>query len=93
MSIKSKEGIEMLKKTIMKNYKSIVEAIKEVDYKSLCDEELLSKSNRLKERASKGELTSELFIGGFALVKEAVKRTLGFEVLFNLETGLTIRSV
>ncbi|MBK1813834.1 accessory Sec system translocase SecA2 [Clostridium sp. YIM B02505] len=70
----------MLKKTIMNNYKLIVEAIKEVDYKALSDEELLSESNRLKHLASNGEIESELLVNGFALVKEAVKRTLGFDV-------------
>jgi preprotein translocase subunit SecA len=70
----------MIKKTIMNSYKDIVEEIKKVNLKSLSAEELLSESNRLKKLASDGESASKLIIDGFALVKEAVKRTLEFDV-------------
>lgn len=71
----------MLKRnTLLTNYKNIVEDIKKIDLTSLSNDSLLNKSNELKNSASKGIPLDKLLIEGFALVKEAVRRNLGFEV-------------
>ncbi|SHJ43976.1 preprotein translocase subunit SecA [Clostridium cavendishii DSM 21758] len=66
--------------TLLENYKTIVKDIKKINLTSLSNNELLNKSQGLKELASKGTDLNSLIVEGFALVKEAVKRTLGFEV-------------
>jgi preprotein translocase subunit SecA len=63
-----------------KNYKNIVEQIKKIDLKSVSDEELLKRSDALKEKAIEGTDINALLVDGFALVKEAVRRTLKLEV-------------
>lgn len=63
-----------------KNYKNIVEQIKKIDLKSVSDEELLKRSDTLKEKATEGTEINSLLVEGFALVKEAVRRTLKLEV-------------
>lgn len=63
-----------------KNYKNIVEQIKKIDLKSVNDEELLKRSDILKEKAIEGTEINAFLVEGFALVKEAVRRTLKFEV-------------
>jgi preprotein translocase subunit SecA len=63
-----------------KNYKNIVEQIKKIDLKSVSDEELLKRSDALKEKAIEGTDINLLLVEGYALVKEAVRRTLKLEV-------------
>lgn len=71
----------MIKKTsLLDNYKNIVEEIKKIDLKSLSNEDLLIKSNKLRNQALKEGRINNLLIEAYALVKEAVSRTLGFEV-------------
>ena len=71
----------MIKKNkLLKEYQIIIEEIKTVDLKYLSNADMLDMSNKLKEGALKGINLNELIIYGFALVKEAIKRTLEFEV-------------
>lgn len=65
---------------LLRDYKRVVEEIKKVDLKNLSNSSLLEMSNKLKKMALEGTDLNELLINGFALVKEAIKRTLGFEV-------------
>lgn len=65
---------------ILNNYRNIVDKIKKIDFTMLNNEELLNKSNNLKELIITGTAINKIVIEGFALVKEAIKRTLGFEV-------------
>lgn len=67
-------------KKILTNYRNMVDKIKKIDFTMLNNEELLDKSNNLKELITTGTTINEIVIEGFALVKEAIKRTLGFEV-------------
>lgn len=61
-------------------YKTIVENIKHFNLNSLSNADLTERSNKLIAQVqSEGEV-DRLLSEGFALVKEAVKRTLGFEV-------------
>lgn len=70
----------MKKSTLLNRYKNIVNHINDLQLKSISNDELLARSNKLKEQASGGTPADELIVDGFALVKEAVRRTLGFEV-------------
>lgn len=68
------------KEKLLNNYRNIVNEIKKIDLTTLNNEELLNKSNNLKQQISKGTTVNEIIIEGFALVKEVIKRTLGLEV-------------
>lgn len=68
------------KEKLLNNYRSIVNEIKKIDLTTLNNEEILNKSNNLKQQISKGTTINEILIDGFALVKEVIKRTLGFKV-------------
>ena len=65
---------------ILNNYRNMVDKIKKIDFTMLNNEELLNKSNNLKELITAGTKINKIVIEGFALVKESIKRTLGFEV-------------
>jgi preprotein translocase subunit SecA len=65
---------------LLESYEIVAEEINKVNLQHLSNEELLNKSNNLRQLALDGTSTDELIIEGFSLVKEAVKRTLGFEV-------------
>ncbi|OPJ62548.1 accessory Sec system translocase SecA2 [Clostridium oryzae] len=69
----------MKKNTLLDSYKTIVDSINKLQLKCISDNELLDRSNKLKEQALGGIETDKLIIEGFALVKEAIRRTLGFE--------------
>ena len=58
----------------------MVDKIKKIDFTMLNNEELLNKSNTLKELITAETMINEIVIEGFALVKEVIKRTLGLEV-------------
>ena len=62
------------------NYEKMIMKINKVDFSSLEIDELLTKSKKLKELASKVSCNDEIVVEAFALVKEAIRRTLGFEV-------------
>ncbi|MFA9398235.1 MAG: accessory Sec system translocase SecA2 [Clostridiaceae bacterium] len=66
--------------TSVEKYKNTVEQIKKVQLTSARNEDLLNMSNKLRKQALEGVEIDKLLVEGFALVKEAVKRTLGFEV-------------
>lgn len=70
----------MFKKNLIDNYKSIVDDINKLQLRSISDYDLLNNSNKLKEQALQGADIGKLIINGFALVKESIRRTLGFEV-------------
>ena len=65
---------------ILNNYRNMVDKIKKIDFTMLNNEELLNKSNNLKELITTGTTINKIVIEGFALVKEVIKRTLGLEV-------------
>lgn len=65
---------------ILNNYRNMVDKIKKIDFTMLNNEELLNKSNNLKELITAETMINEIIIEGFALVKEVIKRTLRFEV-------------
>lgn len=65
---------------LLNNYRNMVDKIKKIDFTQLNNEELLNKSNYLKELISKEIDINEVVLEAFALVKEVIKRTLGFEV-------------
>ena len=67
-------------KLLNNNYRNMVDKIKNIDFSMLNNEELLNKSNDLKEAILNGIEINEIVIDAFALVKEVIKRTLGFEV-------------
>lgn len=62
----------------LKPIKRTLSKIKEYDYADLGDNDLLSMSQELKNRAQQDEPEAVLIPETFALVFEAVKRTLGF---------------
>ncbi|MDP4090265.1 MAG: accessory Sec system translocase SecA2, partial [Bacillota bacterium] len=62
------------------SYKKIVEEIKTLDLNSLSNGDLLNLSKELRRQVLLGADINKLLVEGFALVKEAAKRTLGFEV-------------
>lgn len=68
------------KTNAISKYRKILEEIKRLDFSSLRDEALLLESNKLREEALAGSSSDSLLVRAFALVKEATKRTLGFEV-------------
>ena len=70
----------LLKNTSLDNYKNAVNQIKLINLETLSNEDLLIRSNNLKNQALEGAPADSLLVEAFALVKEAVKRTLGFEV-------------
>lgn len=72
------------RKTLLDNYKNIVESINKIQLKSVSPNELLNRSNKLKEQALGGIGADKLIIESYALVKEAIRRTLGYEV-FNVQ--------
>lgn len=65
---------------VLNNYRNMVDKIKKIDFTMLNNEELLNKSNNLKELITTGTTINKIVIEGFALVKEVIKRTLGLEV-------------
>lgn len=65
---------------VLNNYRNMVDKIKKIDFTMLNNEELLNKSNNLKKLITVGTRINKIVIEGFALVKESIKRTLGFEV-------------
>lgn len=68
------------KANLISKYGKVLDEIKEINLSSLSDADLLLESNKLKEEALSGTSNHKLLVRAFALVKEAVKRTLGFEV-------------
>jgi preprotein translocase subunit SecA len=70
----------LLKNSLLDNYKNAVNQIMMIDLTALSNEDLLARSNYLKNQALDGAVPDKLLVKAFALVKEAVKRTLGFEV-------------
>ncbi|MCD8317281.1 MAG: preprotein translocase subunit SecA, partial [Eggerthellaceae bacterium] len=64
---------------ILKEYRQVVDVInsREVDFVAMSDDELLSYSNELQEKAQNGSPLDDLKVDAFALVREAAKRTLG----------------
>jgi len=58
-------------------YKKIVDEINCIKYDSLTKDKLLYKSNELKEKVSQGVFVDEIIVEAFALVKEAIRQTLG----------------
>lgn len=65
---------------LMNKYRKTIEAIKEINLSALSNEDLLLESNKLKEEALAGASRDSLLVRAYALVKEAAKRTLGFQV-------------
>jgi preprotein translocase subunit SecA len=54
----------------------------EDDYVAMSDDELRGQTAAFKERLEKGESTDDLLVEAFAVVREAAKRTLGIENLY-----------
>lgn len=74
------ENIEHLSnKAEYNNYKKIVDEINCVKFDMLTNEKLLSKSAELRKKVLQGVFIDGLLIEAFALVKEAIRRTLGLE--------------
>lgn len=59
---------------ILNNYRNIVDKIKKIDFTMLNNEELLNKSNNLKELIITGTAINEIVIEGFALVQRSNKK-------------------
>lgn len=70
----------LLKNTSLDNYKNAVNQIKLINLETLSNEDLFIRSNNLKKQVLEGAIADSLLVEAFGLVKEAVKRTLGFEV-------------
>lgn len=64
-------------KEVMKEVEQINEA--QLSLTSLSDDELKEKTTDFKERVANGEEVDSLLVEAFALVKEAAKRSLGYE--------------
>ncbi|HEX9059189.1 MAG TPA: accessory Sec system translocase SecA2 [Clostridia bacterium] len=60
----------------IKEYENIVKKINSLNFEKLSRNEILSKSFEISQKASNGTDEKEILILSFALVKEAVKRTL-----------------
>lgn len=60
----------------IKEYENIIKKINSLNFEKLSHDEILSKSSEIKEKASNGTDERDILISSFALVKEAVKRTL-----------------
>ena len=60
----------------LKRFQRLVKAVKSIDYKNLEDEEILSLSLQLRERAKAGEAEGSFVITAFGLAFEAVRRAL-----------------
>ncbi|MBC8059400.1 MAG: accessory Sec system translocase SecA2 [Clostridiaceae bacterium] len=72
------QNIEHLSKKAEYNiYKKIVTEINSVKFDALQKENILNKSTELREKLSQGIFIDEIIIEAFALVKEAIKRSLG----------------
>jgi len=61
-------------------YKKVTEEINCIKFDSLINDKLLYKSVELRKMVLQGTFIDEIIIEAFALVKEAVKRTLGIKV-------------
>ena len=64
----------------LKRFQRVADAVKSMDYKGLADEEILSRSRQLRQRAEAGETADKRMVQSFALAFEAVRRALGLTI-------------